>query len=101
VIFNGNPDGLPGILSVSFDSSRIVLEGEMLVVNMDLEGIAVASGSACTSGSIQPSHVILAMGRDQATARATVRFSFGRSNTHAHCDAAVDALQRVIGRMRH
>ncbi len=100
-IVNGHPrERLPGILSVSFDSNRIKLEGEMLVVNMDLEGIAVASGSACTSGSVQPSHVILATGRDQATARATVRFSFGRSNTPEHCKSAADALERVIARMK-
>ncbi len=102
VIVNGRAgERLPNILSISFDSSKISLEGEMLVANMDLEGIAVASGSACTSGSIQPSHVIRAMGRDPATAKATIRFSFGKSNTAGDVDAAADALERVLARMRN
>ncbi len=83
---------LPHILNVSLDSSRAPVEGEMLVPNLDLEGVAVTSGSACTSGSLQPSHVLLAMGRDAATARATVRFSFGRGNTR---EDVVDTLERV------
>ncbi len=101
VVVNGHPTKrLPGILSISFASDRISLEGEMLVVNMDIEGVAVASGSACTSGSIQPSHVILAMGRDVAAARATIRFSLGKSTTVGDINTAVEALERVLGRMR-
>ena len=100
VIVNGHPvDRLPHILSVSFDSAKIQLEGEMLVVNMDLRGIAVSSGSACTSGSIQPSHVLLAMGRDARTAKATIRFSFGKRNTPDDVGAAVDALGDVLKQM--
>ena len=100
-IVNGHPSArLPHILSISFDSQKISIEGELLVVNMDLDGIAVASGSACTSGSIQPSHVIMAMGRDRATARATIRFSFGKGNTMEDVDMALAALKRVISRMK-
>jgi cysteine desulfurase len=100
LIVNGHPSQrVPHILSVSFDHQQMPLEGEMLVVNMDLEGVAVSSGSACTSGSVQPSHVLLAMGRDIATARATLRFSFGRGNTDADVDAAFEVLKRVIMRM--
>jgi cysteine desulfurase len=100
-LINGHPvDRLPHILSVSFDQHRLPLEGDMLVVNMDLEGVAVSSGSACTSGSVQPSHVLLAMGRDIEDARATVRFSFGRSNSEDDVDGASSALQKVIQRMR-
>ena len=72
----------------------------MLVMNLDLEGIAVSSGSACTSGSIQPSHVLLAMGRDPETAKATVRFSFGKTNSDADLDPVMSALEDVVERMR-
>ncbi len=100
VIINGHPvHRLPHILNVSFDSSKIRLEGEMLLMNMDLEGIAVTSGSACTSGSVQPSHVLLAMGRDAMTARATLRFAFGKSNTPEDVDYVVDCLHRILKRM--
>jgi cysteine desulfurase len=100
LLFNGDqPERLPHLLSVSFDSRVWSLEGEMIVANLDLEGIAVSSGSACTSGSEQPSHVLLAMGRDMKTARATVRFSFGRQNSDHDVDEVVARLRRVIERM--
>jgi cysteine desulfurase len=100
VMFNGDPsDRLPHILSMSVDSRRMPLEGEMLVMNMDLKGVAVTSGSACTSGSIQPSHVLLAMGRDPGTARATIRFSFGRSNTKEDVEYVVESLGEVLEQM--
>ena len=100
-LINGDTAGrLPHILNISFDSQKITLEGEMLVVNMDLEGVAVTSGSACTSGSMQPSHVLLAMGRDPETARATIRFSFGRTNGEEDVEAAMAALEAVVERMR-
>ena len=90
---------VPHLLSVSFDAAQYPMEGEMLVTNLDLEGISVSSGSACASGSVQPSHVLLAMGRDEATAKATVRFSFGSANTGEDVTAVVGAMQRVIDRM--
>jgi cysteine desulfurase len=97
VVVNGNRQNrLPHILNISFDSGKFPLEGEMLVPNMDLHGIAVTSGSACTSGSLQPSHVLLAMGRDEATARATIRFSFGRSNTAEDINVVMNALTEVV-----
>jgi cysteine desulfurase len=104
-IVNGHPtERLPNILNISFDSRKIQLEGEMLVMNMDLEGIAVTSGSACTSGSMQPSHVLLAMGRDANTAKATLRFAFGRSNTEADVEEVMarlsDAIEKMTARQR-
>jgi cysteine desulfurase len=102
LLVNGDPENrLPHILNISFDSTRLPLEGEMLVVNMDLRGVAVTSGSACTSGSMQPSHVLLAMGRDPATARATIRFSFGKSNSEEDVQKVVGHLEAVIAMMRH
>lgn len=100
VMINGDPvDRLPHIVSVSVDSGMMPMEGEMLVMNMDLKGVAVTSGSACTSGSVQPSHVLLAMGRDPATARASIRFSFGKSNTEEDVSVVVKALGEVLEQM--
>jgi cysteine desulfurase len=62
---NGDPENhLPNILNISVDNARASVEGDMLVPTLDLEGVAVTSGSACTSGSMQPSHVLLAMGSE-------------------------------------
>lgn len=72
---------IPHILNVSLDSSVYSIESETMLLNMDLKGVAVSSGSACTSGSVQPSHVLLAMGRDAKTTQATIRFSFGKFTT--------------------
>lgn len=90
---------LPHVLSISFDAGRRPMEGETLLMNMDLEGISVTSGSACTSGSVQPSHVLLAMGRDPATAAASLRFAFGRGNGADDLPAVIAALERSLGRM--
>lgn len=99
-IINGHPQRrLPHILNVSFDSGKIFLEGEMLVMNMDLNGIALTSGSACTSGSMQPSHVLLAMGRDGRTAKATLRFAFGRSNSVEDVGLVVETLHGILRQM--
>ncbi len=99
-IVNGHPrERLPHILNISFDSGKLGIEGDSLLMNMDLGGIAVTSGSACTSGSMQPSHVLLAMGRDPKTAKATLRFAFGKSNTLADVDEAVGTLNSVLEQM--
>ena len=100
----------PHVLSVSFPPRpaglrsaglrSAPLDGEMLLTALDLEGVAASAGSACTSGALEPSHVLLAQGLDRATAAATVRFSLGRGTTAADVDAAAEALVRVVGRMR-
>jgi cysteine desulfurase len=69
-------------------------------MNLDMEGLAVSSGSACTSGSMKASHVLLAMGRDEQTAKAALRFSFGRQTTDDEIDHAVEIVVRVINRMK-
>jgi cysteine desulfurase len=97
LLFNGHPsDSLPHIVNVSFDSSAVHIDGDALIMGMDLRGVAVTSGSACTSGSLQPSHVLLAMGRDEQTARATIRFSLGRSTSAQDLDSAISALEEVV-----
>lgn len=76
------------------------LEGEALVIALDLEGFAVATGAACSSGAVSPSHVLLAMGLPAAEARASLRFSLGRGNDEAQVDALVEALERAAARLR-
>jgi cysteine desulfurase len=79
-----------------FDSVR----GEALLMGLDLEGFAVSSGSACNSGSILPSHVLLAMGFDKSAASSAIRVSQGPSNTSAELNLFVEALKKVVGRIR-
>ncbi len=102
LIVNGDQaNRLPTILNVSVDSAQRKVEGEMIVPALDLEGVAVTSGSACTSGSMQPSHVLLAMGRDASTAKGTVRFSFGRANTREDVVDAVERFSSVLARLNN
>ena len=94
---NGHPQRrLPGTLNVSFPGA----EGESLIMSLDLAGIAVSTGSACTSGAIEPSHVLLALGRDPRTALGSVRFSFGRDNTMGDVDCVMDRLPGIVARLR-
>ncbi|NBZ96338.1 MAG: cysteine desulfurase [Proteobacteria bacterium] len=81
-------------LNVSFPGC----DGETLLMGLDLEGVAVSSGSACMVGSIMPSHVLLAMGVPEETARATVRFSLGRATTEEEIALTIAALGRVLAR---
>lgn len=83
-------------VNFSFDGCRF----EGLLLGLDLEGIAVSSGSACAVGSLEPSHVLLAMGLSRELARAAVRFSFGAGNTEADVEYILSALPRVIHRLR-
>lgn len=83
-------------LNVSFPGC----DGETLLMALDLEGVGASSGSACMVGSIQASHVLLAMGVEEETARATVRFSLGNETAEAEIDAAINALGRVLDRQR-
>lgn len=94
---NGHPDHrLPGTLNVSFPGA----EGESLIMSLDLAGIAVSTGSACTSGAIEPSHVLLALGRDPRIALGSVRFSFGRDNSMGDVDCVMGRLPGIVARLR-
>ena len=75
-------------------------QGEDLIVALDLEGFAVSSGSACTSGETEPSHVLLALGLDREIAKGSLRVTVGRSTTEADVDGFVAALARVVTRLR-
>ncbi len=87
---------LPHILSISLDPSFYEIESETLLFNMDLRGVAVSSGSACTSGSVQPSHVLMAMGRDIKTTQTTVRFSFGKFTTIEEVKSAGNTYCSIV-----
>jgi cysteine desulfurase len=76
------------------------ISGEALVIALDLQNMAVSTGSACSSGSIEPSPVLLAMGRSREEARSSVRFSFGRYNTAEEIEALVDATARSAEKLR-
>jgi cysteine desulfurase len=93
---NGDPTpsgaGLPGLLSVRFPGRR----AEDLLLLLDRYGVACSAGSACASGAVTPSHVLVAMGRDPAEARETVRFSLGHGSTQADVDEAVAAVGQAL-----
>jgi cysteine desulfurase len=94
---NGHPTlRLPNTLNLSF----LYIEGESLLLNMDLEGIAVSSGSACTSGSSEASHVLLAMGVPPEVAQSAIRFSFGWKNTEEEVDYVLEVLPKIVQRLR-
>jgi len=91
----GGAGGLPGLLSVRFPGRR----AEDLLLLLDRQGVACSAGSACASGAVTPSHVLLAMGRSPAEARETVRFSLGHASTAADVDAAVAAVRGALERL--
>ena len=96
-IMNGHPaERLANTLNVSFPG----IDGESLLINLDLEGICASSGSACMVGSILPSHVLIAMGVAPDLAKSTVRFSLGRPTTQAEIDAAIERLPRIFARLQ-
>ena len=98
VVLNGHPtDRLPNNASFCVPGT----DGESLIVALDLEGFAVSSGSACTSGETEPSHVLLALGLDREVAKGSLRVTVGRSTTEADVDAFVDALEHVVARVRN
>jgi cysteine desulfurase len=97
VYLNGHPSlRIPTTTNLSFK----YVEGESIVLNLDLEGIAVSTGSACTSGTLEPSHVLNAMGVDPALAQGSVRFSLGRENTEEEIDYVLKVLPPIIERLR-
>ncbi|MGE5417662.1 MAG: cysteine desulfurase NifS [Acidobacteriota bacterium] len=87
---------LPGHVSMCFE----FVEGESILLMLDMEGIMASSGSACTSGSLEPSHVLLALGLPHEIAHGSVRLTMGKGNTDADVDHVLDVLPGIISRLR-
>jgi cysteine desulfurase len=87
---------LPNTLNVSFEGA----EGEAILLYLDLEGIGVSTGSACSSGSLDPSHVLLATGLEAEQAHGSIRFSLGRENTEEDVEYVLEKLPQVIDKVR-
>ncbi|MBC7337140.1 MAG: aminotransferase class V-fold PLP-dependent enzyme, partial [Clostridia bacterium] len=76
------------------------VEGESLLLSLDLQGVAASSGSACTSGSLEPSHVLLAMGLPHEVAQGSLRLTLGRENKEADVDYVLEILPPIVERLR-
>ena len=92
----GDPRRLPNNVNISFKGVEI----ESVLINLDIAGIAASSGSACTSGSIDPSHVLIAMGKPHDLARNSLRLTLGRDNTDADINRVLNVLPEIIHRVR-
>lgn len=97
IVFNGARESrLPHLSNISFR----FIEGEGLLIHLDMQGVAVSTGSACSSGTLEPSPMIRALGRNEELARGAIRFSFGKDNTSDDLDYAVNALVKAVGSLR-
>ena len=94
---NGHPTRrLPNNVNVSID----FVEGESMILNLDLEGICASTGSACSSASLEPSHVLLALGIPPEQAHGSIRFTLGRENTEADVDRVLEVLPGIVAKLR-
>lgn len=97
VVMHGDHEKrVPNILSLSFKG----IEGESVILSLDLKGVAIASGSACTSGTLEPSHVLSAMKVPPEIAQGALRFSFGKDNTIEDIDYVAELLPEIVQRLR-
>jgi cysteine desulfurase len=97
VRFNGrNADRLPGTSNISFPG----VDGEALLISMDMQGVALSTGSACTSGEVAPSHVLVAMGVEPRIATSSLRFSMGWGSTDEGIDRILEVLPEIVNRLR-
>jgi cysteine desulfurase len=96
-VVNGHPtDRLPNTLNMCF---RFV-EGESMIMMLDMKGVSASSGSACTSGSLDPSHVLMAIGLSHEIAHGSLRLSLGTGNTQDEVDYVADILPEIVQRLR-
>jgi cysteine desulfurase len=95
-VHSGQAERLPQCTSLGFNS----VEGESILLHLDLRGIAASSGSACTTGASEPSHVLTAMGVSPEIAQGTIRISLGRENTEDEINYTLDVLEHAISSLR-
>src|SRR5699024_10185812 len=91
--------GVAHILNLSFTGGGDALHGEMLLLNLEMEAICVSNGSACTSGAVEPSHVLNDIGLDNEIANSTIRISQGKDNTEEDINYLIVKLELVVNRM--
>lgn len=98
IILNSKEDenSLPNIVNIFFDHKKFNIDAETILMKLDMNGIAVSSGSACTSGTVQPSHVLKAIGADDITAKSSLRISFGRFNEEEEVDGFIKTLNQIL-----
>lgn len=97
VLFNSVPENsLPNIVNISFDKDKLEFDAEMILIKLDLLGVSVSGGSACTAGTHKPSYVLTELGRDKITAMGSVRISFGRENTIEDADYFFECLKKTV-----
>jgi cysteine desulfurase len=97
VLFNSSDENsLPNIVNISFDNNKLLFDEEMILIQLDLKGIAVSGGSACTSGTHQPSHVLTELGRDRISALGSLRISFSRENNIEEIDYFIESLKEIV-----
>jgi cysteine desulfurase len=93
-------DGVPHILNIGFSTGESQgLDGEMLLLNLDIDGICVSNGSACTSGAMEPSHVLQGIGIENSVGNSSIRISFGKDNTVEDVHYFIEKLERILERM--
>ena len=92
----GDAPRVPNTTNIFFDC----IEGEAMVIALDLKGLSVSTGAACSSGAIEPSHVLTAMGLSPDRARGSIRFSLGKQNTAEDVDFALSLVPEVVARLR-
>ncbi|MBA4405899.1 cysteine desulfurase NifS [bacterium] len=100
IIINSDSTSSPYILSVTFKSEYYNNDSESMIIYLDINGVAVSNGSACTSGTIKASHVILGMGYPPEDATGTLRFSFGTKNTDTEVDYAMEVISAMVKKFR-
>lgn len=94
---NGHPEKrLPNNVSMCFE----FVEGESMLLNLDMEGIAASTGSACSSATLEPSHVLLSIGRPHAIAHGSIRFSLGRMTTAQDIEVVLDVFPKIVDKLR-
>ena len=100
ILINSPKDASPYILSITFNDEYFKNDAEAMLMYLDINGIAASNGAACTSGTLNPSHVIMSMGKSEAYANGTFRFSFSPDNTIDEIDYTLDILDRMRKKFR-